>query len=562
MKNYKLFIIACLTGVLLALAWPSYGFAPLLFIAFVPILWVENYISNNKSKLSKYVVFKYSFVSFFIFNIITSYWICFATLFGLVAPILNALLGALVFQIYHITKKSLFDNKKGFLILPLLWISMEYLHLHWELTWPWMTLGNGFSTMPMLIQWYEYTGVFGGTFLIFIVNYFAYRAIKEICFHKETGKLKIVDKKRFIFNISYFASLIIVPIIISLIILNNYKDEENQPIDVVVLQPNLEPYDNDLQLRNYEIIDLLISMSQTKTDDNTSFILAPEGCLEERLWEDHIQENVSLQRLSLFLGGYEKAQMITGSFTRKLQSEEEKDEASREIEDAPKPYYSVYNSAVHIKKDNDFEVYHKSKLVPGVERLPFKKYLGKILDFAIKLGNLPVGTLAVDNQNDFFISQSSGIKTTTPICYESVYGGFVGQKVREGAELIFIITNDSWWRDTEGYKQHASYASLRAIETRRYIARSANTGTSCFVNPKGEISQKTKFWTQDVIKASLIPQKQITFYVKYGDYIARISVFSSITILIIALVSGFLNRRKIDPKTLIIKATGLKKQKS
>ena len=272
MKNYKLFIIACLTGVLLALAWPSYGFAPLLFIAFVPILWVENYISNNKSKFSKYVVFKYSFVSFFIFNIITSYWICFATLFGLVAPILNALLGALVFQIYHITKKSLFDNKKGFLILPLLWISMEYLHFHWELTWPWMTLGNGFSTMPMLIQWYEYTGVFGGTFLIFIVNYFAYRAIKEICFQKETGKLKIVDKKRFIFNISYFASLIIVPIIISLIILNNYKDEENQPIDVVVLQPNLEPYDNDLQLRNYEIIDLLISMSQTKTDNNTSFI--------------------------------------------------------------------------------------------------------------------------------------------------------------------------------------------------------------------------------------------------------------------------------------------------
>ena len=548
MKKYKLFIIACLTGVFLALSWPSYGFAPLLFVAFTPLLWVEDYISRNKSSFSKFIIFKYSFVSFFIFNIITSYWICYSTLFGLVAPILNALLGALVFQVYHITKISLFDNKKGFIILPLLWISMEYLHMHWQLTWPWMTLGNGFSTMPILIQWYEYTGVFGGSLWIFILNYFAYKSIKEFCFNKETGKLNLSDKKRFTLNASYFLISVLIPIILSLVILNNYKDEPNKPIDVVVLQPNLEPYDPALQLRNYEIIDLLISMAQTKTDNNTSFILAPEGCLEERLWEDHMNENISLQRLSEFVGQYDKAQMITGSFTRKLQSEDEKDEASRKIEFAPKPYYSVYNSAVHIKKDNDFEVYHKSKLVPGVERLPFKKYIGKILDFAIKLGNLPVGTLAVDNQNDFFVSQTSSVKATTPICYESVYGGFVGKNVREGAEVIFIITNDSWWKDTQGYRQHASYASLRAIETRRYIARSANTGTSCFVNPKGEISQKTKFWTQDVIKASLIPQQRITFYVRYGDYIARIAVFSSIIILLISLITGFVNRKKLESK--------------
>ncbi|MCK9163639.1 MAG: apolipoprotein N-acyltransferase [Bacteroidales bacterium] len=546
MKKYKLFIIACLTGVFLALSWPSYGFAPLLFVAFTPLLWVEDYISRNKSSFSKFIIFKYSFVSFFIFNIITSYWICYSTLFGLVAPILNALLGALVFQVYHITKISLFDNKKGFIILPLLWISMEYLHMHWQLTWPWMTLGNGFSTMPILIQWYEYTGVFGGSLWIFILNYFAYKSIKEFCFNKETGKLNLSDKKRFTLNASYFLISVLIPIILSLVILNNYKDEPNKPIDVVVLQPNLEPYDPALQLRNYEIIDLLISMAQTKTDNNTSFILAPEGCLEERLWEDHMNENISLQRLSEFVGQYDKAQMITGSFTRKLQSEDEKDEASRKIEFAPKPYYSVYNSAVHIKKDNDFEVYHKSKLVPGVERLPFKKYIGKILDFAIKLGNLPVGTLAVDNQNDFFVSQTSSVKATTPICYESVYGGFVGKNVREGAEVIFIITNDSWWKDTQGYRQHASYASLRAIETRRYIARSANTGTSCFVNPKGEISQKTKFWTQDVIKASLIPQQRITFYVRYGDYIARIAVFSSIIILLISLITGLVNRKKLE----------------
>lgn len=544
MKKYKLFLFSCLTGLLLAFAWPTFGFAPLLFIAFTPLLWVEDYISKNESSYSKYIVFKYSYVSFFIFNIITTYWICYSTLFGIIAPFLNALLGALIFQVYHVTKKVLFDNKKGFIILPLLWISVEYIHHVWELSWPWMTIGNGFSTTPILVQWYEYTGTFGGSLWVFIINYFALGIIKQIRIEKR--KFTLLNKKPFIFHLSFFTFLILFPIIISLFIWNNYKDEPNKPVDVVVLQPNLEPYDENLQLRNYEIIDLLISMSQTKTDNNTSFILAPEGCLEERLWEDQMDKNESLQRLSSFVGNYEKAQMITGSFTRKLQSEKEKDEASRKIEFAPKPYYSVYNSAIHIKKDNQFEVYHKSKLVPGVERLPFKKYIGKILDFAIKLGNLPVGTLAIDNQNGLFVSQTSGVKITTPICYESIYGGLVGERVKEGAELIFIITNDSWWRDSQGHKQHASYASLRAIETRRYIARSANTGTSCFINPKGEISQKTKFWTKDVIKASLVPQQKLTFYVQYGDYIAKGSIFATMVILIIALITKFFNSKKLN----------------
>ncbi|MBP1644534.1 MAG: lnt [Bacteroidetes bacterium] len=536
MKKKQLFLIASLTGILLALAWPTFGFAPILFIALVPILWVENHISNNKEKFSKFAVFKYSFIAFFIFNILTTYWISYATFFGLFAPFLNAFLGGLVFQIYHNIKKILFNNSKGFFVLPILWISIEFLHLHWELTWPWMTFGNGFSTMPIMVQWYEYTGVFGGSLWVWITNYFAYQIIKQIGINDKVGKLKLISKKLFTSNLLKFAFIIIIPISLSLIIWTSFEEEKNTPIDVVVLQPNLEPYDETKMLSNNEIVNLLISLSEQKADQNTSFILAPEGCLEERIWEDQMQDNYNLAKLSNFISKYPKTQMIVGSFSRRLQSEEEKTEASRKIEFAPLPYYSVYNSAIQIKQDNNFNVYHKTKLVPGVERLPFKKYIGKILDFAIKLGNLPVGTLAVDDNHNLFESESSKVKVTTPICYESIYGEFVAKRVREGAGIIFIITNDSWWRDTQGYKQHASYASLRAIETRRPIARSANTGTSCFISPKGEVSQKTKFWEQDVIKASLVPQTKLTFYVKYGDYIARICLFSSIIIILIGIV--------------------------
>jgi apolipoprotein N-acyltransferase len=536
MKKKQLFLIASLTGILLALAWPTFGFAPILFIALVPILWVENHIADNKEKFSKFAVFNYSFFAFLIFNLLTSYWIVYATFFGLFAPFLNAFLGGLVFQIYHNIKKILFNNSKGFFVLPILWISIEFLHHHWELTWPWMTFGNGFSTMPIMVQWYEYTGAFGGSLWVWITNYFAYQTIKQIGINDKVGKLKLISKKLFTTNLLKFALIIIIPISLSLIIWTSFEEEKNAPVDVVVLQPNLEPYDETKMLSNNQIVNLLISLSEQKADQNTSFILAPEGCLEERIWEDQIQDNYNLSKLSNFISKYPKAQMIVGSFSRRLQSEEERTEASRKIEFAPLPYYSVYNSAIQIKQDNNFNLYHKSKLVPGVERLPFKKYIGKILDFAIKLGNLPVGTLAVDDNHNLFESESSKVKITTPICYESIYGEFVAKRVREGAGIIFIITNDSWWRDTQGYKQHASYASLRAIETRRPIARSANTGTSCFISPKGEVSQKTKFWTQEVIKASLVPQTKITFYVKYGDYIAHICLFSSIIIILIGIV--------------------------
>ncbi|MBP1630036.1 MAG: lnt [Bacteroidetes bacterium] len=543
MKKYQLLLIACITGVLLSLAWPTYGFSPLLLIAFVPLLWVEDYISKNLSRFAKFTVFTYSFFAFLIWNIITTYWISYSTLFGLFAPVINALLGATVFQTYHFSKRVIFKNKNGFLLLPIFWITMEYIHHQWELSWPWMSLGNGFSTMPMIIQWYEYTGMFGGSLWVFIANYFAIKIIMKVSIDSKF-KIKIIDKKLFTLNSSLLTAIIAIPIIISLIIWNNYKDEPNKPIDVVVLQPNLEPYDESLMLSNYEIIDLITSMASQKTDNNTSFILCPEGCLEERIWENDINNNYSLKTLSQFVSNYDKAQLIIGSFTRKLQSEEEKDEVSRPIQDAPKPYYSVYNSAIHIKSGDSFEVYHKSKLVPGVERMPFTKYISKVLDYAIALGNLPVGSLGIDNQHGLFISESSGVKVTPPICYESIYGGLIGDRVREGAELIFIITNDSWWKDSQGHKQHASYASLRAIETRRYIARSANTGTSCFVNPRGEISQKTKFFTEDVIKASLVPQKRLTFYVKHGDYIAKASVFASILLLIISYANMILIKLK------------------
>ena len=111
------------------------------------------------------------------------------------------------------------------------------------------------------------------------------------------------------------------------------------------------------------------------------------------------------------------------------------------------------------------------------------------------------------------------------ICYESIYGEYVLDYIRSGADLLAIITNDGWWKDTPGYRQHMVYASLRAIETRRAIARSANTGTSAFVDALGNITNPTDWWQPAVIQQELPLYKEITFYTIYGNYIGRLAAF-------------------------------------
>jgi apolipoprotein N-acyltransferase len=178
--------------------------------------------------------------------------------------------------------------------------------------------------------------------------------------------------------------------------------------------------------------------------------------------------------------------------------------------------------------------------------MPFAGSLGFLEKYAINLGGM-TGSLGVDTIQHAFRNRATGFTVAPSICYESVYGEYMGEFVKKGAQLIFIITNDGWWRDTPGHRQHCSYARLRAIESRRSIARSANTGISCFVNQRGDISQATEYWKPAAIKQAINANSEITFYTEHGDYIARICSWLSLIGLIGAFVFkliAFRNRKK------------------
>ena len=187
------------------------------------------------------------------------------------------------------------------------------------------------------------------------------------------------------------------------------------------------------------------------------------------------------------------------------------------------------------------EFYHKSKLVVGVENMPYKSFFRPILgEFLLDLGGT-VSSRATQDYRGVFEHKKIDLKTGPVICYESIYGEYITEYVRKGAHFLAIITNDAWWGNTAGHRQLLSYARLRAIENRRSIVRSANTGISAVINSKGEITHKLPYDTKGVLKAKFAPEERITFYTQYGDYIARWSGFIAVLFFLIAL-SGRLRK--------------------
>jgi apolipoprotein N-acyltransferase len=201
-------------------------------------------------------------------------------------------------------------------------------------------------------------------------------------------------------------------------------------------------------------------------------------------------------------------------------------------------YFDSYNTAFQLNNQENIQIYHKSKLMVGVEKMPFPSILKYFEKFARDLGGT-VGSLGIDDDRLVFYNTDSSFKVAPVICYESVFGEFTTGYIKNGANFIAIITNDGWWGDTPGYKQHLIYGALRAIETRRSIARSANTGTSCFINIKGEISQPTNWWEEAVIQQTIELNEEQTFYVKHGNFIGKIASYIFFTMLLFALLIRF-----------------------
>jgi apolipoprotein N-acyltransferase len=387
------------------------------------------------------------------------------------------------------------------------------------------------------VQWFEYTGYLGGTLWVLVMNILIFK-LGLNWFQKQ-------PLRKSVYLISAFAVLLIGPISFSFIKYFSYVETEN-PKNIVIVQPNIDPYSEkyDAQAEN-EKLEKFLNLAGSKTDTETDFIIGPETLFENPgFWnEDELNTNTQLMKMSGFLKSYPNTEMVFGVSSYKTYPD--KKSAPPTARTRNNMTYDMFNTAIFLGNNGQTQIYHKSILVVGVEKMPFAKYLGFLGDFVINIGGT-TNSLGRQEEPSNFVSKDE-MQVAPVICYESVFGEFVTKYVQKGAQMIFIITNDGWWKNTPGYHQHLSFARLRAIETRRSIARSANTGISCFINQRGDVLQATDWWVATVIKGTINANDKITFYVKFGDYIARISLFMSI-LLILQLVSVRIMKKKTPGK--------------
>lgn len=540
MKKKTLIAISICTGLFMALSWAktmTLGF--LMLCAFVPILFIEDYIANDKQKrFSSAAVFSYTYPAFFIFAFVNTWWISNASFIGYIVPIAEAAFMSVIMQIYSYSKRVAKNKQGAYFFLILYWIAFEYIQFKWDINFPWLNLGNSFAHSPVLVQWYSVLGMEGGTLWILLTNILLYLTIKDFYIRKQNIN-KITPRLFGRFQYIVFTSLIIVlPIIWSLCLWYSYEDNYSKTVRTVIIQPNLDPYNEQYVLAPEEVIDRVERLSKPIMDDSVDYMLLPESCIQEYAWEEDLYIVPSVIELRRFALNYQNAEIIAGLSTRKLLPQGVKTDAAREMKDSSNRFYESCNTAMLINRDmlaKDYQLRHKSVLVVGVEKLPFKKYLPFIEKFALNMGGT-VGSLGVDDSAKVFTNKDKGIKMAVPICWESIDGNYVRDFIRQGAQVIYVVTNVGWWGDTPGYKQYFAISALRSIENRRYTAICANTGYSGLINARGQVVDRGNYWQQQAFKYDVPLLNESTFFTRHGDMLMRPFTFFSVLLLFYSII--------------------------
>ncbi len=516
--TFKVYLLGTFTALLLGLGFPPWPLTILLFVGFVPLLQALD-LSKDMSRKQRLLLVYHTLL---LWNIFSTYWVANSSAYaaGLFANIVNAMVMLLPIFAYQYVRKKL-GERVALVAFVSSWIAFEFLHMHWDLYWPWLTLGNGLAKIHWAIQWYDVTGVFGGSALILTINFLVYRMIR--------GKFSRSQ-------IMMLAVCILLPLGISL-----YKywalPLDGKEIEVVVVQPNYEPHYEKFGQSHQAIASRVLELADSVLSDATDYLVLPETSFS-RIDMDQLAYPDYFRVFDRLRTQYPNLKIVTGLGAYRLLSDAEtiKLPTTRSISRQGQTFYvEEYNCAIQLGPDGVQE-YYKSLFVPGAEFFPFRKILFFLKPIVDQLGGTLQGYRTLTKYSLF---ESQQAKVAPPICFESIFGEYTNQLIRRGAETIFVMTNDGWWDNTAGHRQHAQFAKLRAIETRRTIARAANMGTTGFINLRGDYTDRTKYGVAAAKKSRITLSNEITFYVRWGDVIGRISVFIAGLLLLRSLVLRF-----------------------
>lgn len=516
-------LLLILSGILLGISFPPFPFpfTILMLVGLVPYLIV---IERRKELIQ---INSATYLMGFVFGLITIYWVgswqkeadTFLMISGGLLLFVNPVFFLIPSTLLYFSRK-IFPSKVTLFLLPLFWVSYEYAYMLTDLSFPWLTLGNGLPHFISFIQIADIIGTLGLSFLVVLINVLIYKGISYYS----------TKRKRSIINFALGIFLIVITLVYGAVRLNTFKISDST-VRVGLVQPNLDPWEKWSGGNVDELTHMYLDMSRPAVHKGARLIVWPETALPVFLLSG-IYSN-SLDSIYNFVE-QNNIYLLTGMPDIRYDEKGPNLPPDSKFSEEGGFYYRTYN-AIFLFSPGTREIqrYGKMKLVPFGERVPFADtfpFLGNIIKWGVGITgwnvgkdtlvfNLPLKTV---NKNE-----SDTLKLSGLVCYESIYPDFVASFVQKGAQLITVVTNDSWYGNSSGPYQHKEMSVLRAVENRRAVMRAANGGISCVIDPLGRTVVQSKMFTKDVIVRDVPVETGETIYTSIHPVIPVLSsVFS------------------------------------
>lgn len=496
-------LLLILSGIILGISFPPFPF-PITLLIFVGLI---PYFIVIKRRTTLASISRATFLFSLVFSLITIYWVGswsseadpYLMLAGVALLLVYPCVMLIPSTLFYLTRK-VFPKFDAIWFFPLFWVTLEYLLTQTDLRFPWLLLGHGLAKFNLFIQGSDIVGTNGLSLIAAYINVLLFKSFFEKN-SEEKFRLKPL--------------LIAVFIFLCMIIYGIYKTStfriSERKVRIGIVQPNLNPWDKWSTGNLSDLLNMYLTLSQKCVDEGAEVILWPETALPVYAFgrtypmvENSIYNFLDTNNVSLLTGMPD----IIYDLNQNNIPEDSKYSGPGNY------YYRTYNAVLGLNPGSrNIQRYGKMKLVPLGERVPFVDqfaFLGDLLKWGVGITGWNIGkdTTVFKIKNE----KIDTIKVGGLVCYESVDPVFVTAFVQKGAELITVVTNDSWYGKSSGPYQHKDFAMLRAVENRRSVVRCANGGVSCIINAKGKILAETKMFEKTTLVGEVPLQDEKTFY--------------------------------------------------
>lgn len=532
-KKKHLLLLGIITSVILGFSFPPFQFGILACFGFVPFLLLTEKIDTFFRFL------RYSYGTFFLLSLISLYWVGgfthgkdpYLMIAGASLFFWEPFVLSLPAAVYFFIREKL-NNKFSVIAFPFIWITMEWLYALGELAFPWLHIGNTQTYQLDKIQFADITGVYGISFWILIINVLVYFLVKQIQLDSKITKT----------SFSLVFCIVLVYILPSFYKVDEklFDNQNRKSINIGIIQPNIDPWEKwegaNTFLGRWRQTQHYLDLIGRHINDSLDVAVLPESAILLNLpaYPEQLQEFKSIVDSM-------NISVITG-YVRVQYYEKENAPPTSSLIKGTNIRYDSFNSILFVEPNsNDIQSYSKMRLVPFAERIPYADKVPFLIE-PLRWG-VGISNWGLAHDSTVFISKKLDSKFLAMVCYESIFPEFVSKFVDNGAEFLVFTTNDSWWGNTSGARQHNQYSILRAIENRRWVVRCANGGISSFVDPMGRMFGQTEMYTEAYINHQIEPLQEKTFYTKHGDWFARICASITGILFLFSIGYGFFRKQ-------------------